>query len=60
MSIREMLKKLKQRFCSHEFYLSTMTTRNEKGIVSNTCIKCGKLLTAECGLDLDGKFVGET
>jgi hypothetical protein len=52
-----MLRKLKQRFCSHEYYLSTMTSRDKNGNVSNICIKCKKILFADCGLSLDGKFV---
>ena len=54
-----MLKKLKQRFCSHEYYLNTMTSRDLSGNVSNVCIKCGKVLIADCGLSLDGKFVAD-
>ena len=54
-----MLKKLKQHFCSHEFYLNTMTSRDKNGNVSNICIKCKKVLTADCGLSLDGKFVAD-
>lgn len=34
-----------------------MTTRDENENVSNACIKCGKVLIADCGLNLDGKFV---
>ena len=52
-----MLRKLKQRFCSHEYYLNTMTSRDLSGNVSNVCIKCGKVLIADCGLSLGGKFV---
>ena len=52
-----MLKKLMQHFCSHEYYLRTMTNRDVNGNVSNVCIKCGKVLIADCGLNLGGKFV---
>ena len=52
-----MLKKLKQHFCSHEFYLDTMTSRDKNGNVSNICIKCKKVLIAAYGLNLGGKFV---
>ena len=55
-----MIKKLKQYFCRHEFYLRTMTNRDKNGNVSNVCIKCGKILIADCGLSLDGIFVKES
>jgi len=54
-----MLKRLKRLFCSHEFYLSAMTSRGRYGRVSNCCIKCKKVLTAGCELSLNGKFIAD-
>jgi len=57
MKLFNFILKIKQKFCSHEFLLSTMTARDDFGKVHNVCLKCKKILIANYGLAFDGKFV---
>ena len=52
---------LKKKTCEHEFKGKDIQPRDEDGNVSWACCKCGKVFTAECGLDIlkNGKCIGE-
>jgi hypothetical protein len=59
-----LLAKLKTLFyntkCSHEFYGYDLKPRDESGLVSWKCSKCGKVFKAEYGLKIldNGKCMG--
>jgi hypothetical protein len=55
--ISRAMKKLRQRFCDHEFFLDDIQLRDIEGIVRCKCWKCGKLLQADYGLALKGHWV---
>ena len=50
----------KQKFCKHLFYGKDMIPRNDEGIVKWPCSKCGKMFSAENGLEIlkNGKMGG--
>lgn len=46
-----------RRNCKHlVYYMDTMTERDANGNVHATCDKCGKELTADCGLHLPAEL----
>lgn len=54
-SLRRMVVWLRQRWCSHTGYLENMERLSESQVTC-PCNKCGKLLSAFCGLDLPIKW----
>lgn len=54
--INKILLWFRQRFCHHAGYLEDMERINDH-TVTCPCNKCGKLLSAFCGLDLPMKWL---
>lgn len=54
---KRLLARWRQENCSHAIYYDTdMQPRDAKGIVRCPCYKCGKMLEADCGLDLGAQL----
>jgi hypothetical protein len=51
------LRRLRQRLCSHEMFLDDLGPR-ENEVVQCPCAKCGKVLEAHCGISLPGRWRG--
>jgi hypothetical protein len=49
---------VRQWLCDHEMYLDDLTPRDAAGMVRCPCHKCGKVLSAECGIALPGRWAG--
>lgn len=56
--MKSLLKRLRQRFCDHECKMVELRRINPE-TVGATCIKCGKLMTAAYGLDINCRWVHE-
>ena len=52
-----LLRFLRRLVCSHAVYYDTdMQPRDASGNVKAKCYKCGKLLVADCGLNLNAEL----
>lgn len=52
--VGRIIRSIREWFCRHEFQLADLNKINEDGPerVSWPCVKCGKVFTAHCGLDI--------
>ena len=46
------ISQIKKMICMHKFNLNDLQERSGDGNVTWHCFKCGKVFTAECGLDV--------
>lgn len=58
--MKNILLRIKQRFCTHTYQLIEMQPRNEQGLVKWPCMKCGKVWSGEYGLAVNGRIINSS